>query len=373
MNVINLHLTHSCNYSCTYCFGKFSDKNTIGYENFCKIIDEISQYFKSQKIKDGRINIAGGEPLLCPYLDKLIEYINLQDIKVSIITNASSLTVERIMGWAGQVSCIGISVDSLSKETNHKIGRNCKEKTLTIKQLVRISQAIHKAGIKLKINTVVSALNINENFTELYKRTKPDKIKLIQMCIVSGTNDRASNLAVSKKEFKLFCKKYKYSATKVVVESDDAMQNSYLMINPQGEIQLNNNGAYETYGNCLNEDFGKIMKRVPFDEKKFNFRYNAGINISSQRFTKKIIAFGGHESWYKTINLLLSDITFIKSGDLRGIEKIRYADEIWIQTNAISHSYYGVIVSVAKKYKKLIRYFSYDSAKKCAEQIKLSI
>lgn len=372
MNVINLHLTNSCNYSCTYCFGKFSDKNTIDYERCCKIVDNISKHFKSKKIKDGRINIAGGEPLLCPYLDELIDYINMQDIKVSLITNASLLTVEKIASWKGRVSCIGISVDSLSKETNLKIGRCCKQKTLTIKQLVRVSQAIHKAGICLKINTVVSALNIDEDFTELYKRTKPDKIKLIQMCIVSGTNDKASNLEVCKKEFNRFCKKYKHSATKVVIESNDEMQNSYLMLNPQGEVQLNNNGVYETYGNCLEEDFGEIMKRVPFDEDKFNSRYNTQTKDSQKKTKKKIIAFGGFEKWYNSINSLMDEVTFFKSGVLRGIDKIRYADEVWIQTNAISHSYYAKIISVAKKNKIPIRYFTFDSAKKCAEQMKLS-
>lgn len=372
MNVINLHLTNLCNYSCTYCFGKFSDKNTIDYERCCKIVDNISQYFKSKKIKGGRINIAGGEPLLCPYLDELIEYINMQDIKVSIITNASLLTVERIKSWTGRVSCIGISVDSLSEETNLKIGRCCKQKTLTIKQIVRVSQAIHKAGIKLKINTVVSALNIDEDFTELYKRTKPDKIKLIQMSIVNGTNDHASNLAVKEKGFKHFCKKYKHTASKVVIESNDEIQNSYLMINPQGEVQLNNNGTYETYGNCLKDDFGKIMQKVPFDENKFNSRNNIKTKDSQDKPKKKILAFGGFEKWYNSINSLVGEVTFFKSGVLRGIDKIRYADEVWIQTNAISHSYYAKIISVAKKNKIPVRYFTFDSAKKCAEQMKLS-
>lgn len=48
---------------------------------------------------------------------------------------------------------------------------------------------------------------------------------------------------------------------------------------------------------------------------------------------------------------------------------IRRADVIWIQTNAMAHSYYYKIIDEARKYGIRVRYFSYASAQKCAEQI----
>ena len=48
---------------------------------------------------------------------------------------------------------------------------------------------------------------------------------------------------------------------------------------------------------------------------------------------------------------------------------IRRADVVWIQTNAISHGYYYKIIDEVRKYDVRVRYFSYASAQKCAEQI----
>ena len=48
---------------------------------------------------------------------------------------------------------------------------------------------------------------------------------------------------------------------------------------------------------------------------------------------------------------------------------IRNADIIWIQPNAISHSQYYRIVDAARQYRKPIRYFTYASAAKGAEQV----
>ena len=46
MNVFNFHLTNSCNYNCAYCFGKFSDKNVMTFEQACLVVDNIARYFK---------------------------------------------------------------------------------------------------------------------------------------------------------------------------------------------------------------------------------------------------------------------------------------------------------------------------------------
>ncbi len=138
INVINYHLTPNCNYRCVYCFGKFK-KGVPTFEQACKIVDSVNDYFKKNHIVDGRINLAGGEPLSCTYLDDLIDYICECGIKVSVITNGSMLTEEKIKSWAGKVEMIGLSVDSLKPETNRMIGRCCNEKTISIEQLAQLA------------------------------------------------------------------------------------------------------------------------------------------------------------------------------------------------------------------------------------------
>lgn len=368
MNVFNFHLTNSCNYHCTYCFGKFPDKKELTLEKAYAVVDNISRYFKENSIDDGRINLAGGEPLLYPHLEKIIDYINAYGIKVSVITNGSLLTEDKIKCWKDRVDCVGLSIDTALTETNNAIGRCYKSKTISLKQLIRITQAIHRNGIRLKINTVVSKFNVNEDMTELYKRLKPDRLKLLQMEIVEGINDGAKNLAIGKKAFDGFCKRHKNCCRDTVCEYSDDMENSYLMINPQGEFQTNNNGEYQIYGSCFEEELTEILKRTRISEEKFNDRY--GKESKGEIITAKICIFGGHPTWINGVKERLVNARFFKGGDLHSLDVIRNADEIWIQSNAISHSFYGKVLDAARLNNIPVRYFGYAGTKKCVEQVK---
>ena len=370
MNVINFHVTNSCNYHCTYCFGKFPETKELNLEQACAVVDNIQRHFAKNGIDYGRINLAGGEPLLYRHLDELIDYINACGIKVSIITNGSLLTEERIATWKGKIYCIGLSLDSALPDKNIEIGRCCKNKPLTIKQAVRITQAMHRNGIMLKINTVVSRLNVNEDMTVFYKRLKPDRLKFLQVEIVKGINSGADKYKISKQAFDEFCKRHENCCKNVVCEPLESMENSYLMINPQGDFLLNNSGKYQTYGNCLEEKLTDILVRVPFQKEKFNTRYE---KIREEKSTKKrICVFGGHETWIKSMKMRLKGVRFIRRGDLHSDDVIRNSDEIWIQPNAISHSFYGRVIEAARTNKIPVFYFSYVSAQKCFEQVKLT-
>lgn len=83
----------------------------------------------------------------------------------------------------------------------------------------------------------------------------------------------------------------------------------------------------------------------------------------------RIVVFGGHESWAREIRPKLPNVRFVDRTMLPNAEMIRRADVIWIQTNAMCHSYYYKIIDEVRKYNVRVRYFSYASAQKCAEQI----
>lgn len=85
---------------------------------------------------------------------------------------------------------------------------------------------------------------------------------------------------------------------------------------------------------------------------------------------KKTLVFGGHDSWAKAIKPLLSgDIRFIDKELSFDVGLIRGVETIWIQANAMPHTMYYRIIDNARLYKKPVRYFTYASAAKCAEQI----
>ena len=272
-HVVNYHITNRCNYHCTYCFGKFDGQKDPTLDDAKKIVKNIALYFTQNNITDGRINFAGGEPTLYEHLDELIDYTSSLGIRLSIVTNGSLLTSERIRSWQGKVSCIGISIDSIDRDTNLKIGRCCKNKSIDLPNWADLAKVIHECDIHLKINTVVSRLNLCEDLLPLYQALKPEKIKLFQMHLIDGINNQAKPFRITDSEFEGFCEHLKSFASVIVAEPCGSMENSYLMVNPEGKFQLNNNGSYQTFGDLNTTSLSEILKTVPLDSEKFSSRY----------------------------------------------------------------------------------------------------
>ena len=275
-NIINFHITDACNYTCRYCFADFKMKD-LPFADAKKVIDAIETYFQENEIEYGRINIAGGEPLMYRRLDDIIDYIAEKNIKVSIITNGALLTEERIAAWSGKVAMIGISVDSIEAAANMRIGRcdSCNNHH-ELGHLIKMSEAIHKAGIKLKINTVVSKANLDEDMLSVYEALKPDRLKLIYIHVVHNVNEwpETMELIPTVGEYNEFVEKNRYEENcELVLERPMEMQNSYFMINPHGEVYINAFGLEKKYGNSIYEPLSEIFSRLPFDMKKFDLRY----------------------------------------------------------------------------------------------------
>lgn len=272
-NVINYHITDRCNYQCKHCFARFNQKE-LSLDDAKKVVDAIEVYFKEAKSENPRINLAGGEPLIYPYIDEIIDYISSKGIKVSIITNGSFLTEEKVEKYAGKVETIGISIDAKSKETNEKIGRCTSKGPLNLEKLKKVCDKIHSFGIKLKINTVVSRVNIDEDLLSVYKELKPDKIKYLCVHVLENKNKNTNSILPSNEEFDEFVRKNLYNENcKVVIENSGYMANSYFMLNPCGQVYINDNGSEKQYGSCLETPLMEIYKDVPLNESKFKERY----------------------------------------------------------------------------------------------------
>lgn len=87
------------------------------------------------------------------------------------------------------------------------------------------------------------------------------------------------------------------------------------------------------------------------------------------RTKKRIVVFGGHETWLKAIRPLLPNVTFINRIQSPNADMIRAADVVWIQANAIPHRNYYKIIHVVRANHVPVRYFGYASAMKCAMQV----
>lgn len=128
-------------------------------------------------------------------------------VLVSLITNGSLMGEEWVKNCAGMFETIGFSVDSINDETNRKIGRcDRNEKTIPAGRIVELCRLIRKyaPGYRIKINTVVSALNKNEMMSDFIDEISTDRWKILRMKPFQYDSFSNLDIQVSNEEFEEF-------------------------------------------------------------------------------------------------------------------------------------------------------------------------
>jgi len=275
--VINYHITEKCNYSCRHCYAKWEvDDNEEIHTNMTQIemlLNSLYDFF-SKRSKHVRLNLAGGEPLLCKHIGKIIKLANLIGFRVSIISNGSALTEKFIINHAKQLSMLGLSVDSLQPSRLKKIGRLnrssqylCAQKWFELISLLRDSNE----ALLIKINTVVCKFNYDEYLGEFIDQIAPDKWKIFRVLPVNNNSVRISN-----EEFSLFLDNHKQVTTPCYIENNEDMTESYIMVDPIGRFYQNSsvpNGGY-TYSQRITEvGIEQAFNQINFNLDKYHNRY----------------------------------------------------------------------------------------------------
>jgi MoaA/NifB/PqqE/SkfB family radical SAM enzyme len=239
-------------------------RNRFLLENGRRFIDNI---VRNERI--ARFNLAGGEPLLLPKLCELIDYIHQKGIDVSIITNGSLFKEDLLR--MGAISMIGISIDSFQESTLREMGR-CQQNGAVLSQAdyLRLCGRIQENGISLKINTVVTALNLNDDFS-LVKQIAPDRWKIFKMQVFRQKGFDNTPLQVSGDEFSGFSERQRLLGIDFIEESD--MENAYIIVNPSGDLVDNTGGRYRAVGNLLEKPFEQCLQGILFNETLYRTRY----------------------------------------------------------------------------------------------------
>lgn len=289
--VVNWHFTEACNYRCSFCYAHWDTSNTgtdlmrddqSCQQLLCRLFDffqfgnpenPICQEMQWETV---RLNIAGGEPLLNQ--KRTIEIAKMAQIigfDVSLITNGSRLDSETAAAISPALSMIGVSVDSGCESTNRRIGRVDRNgRVLRTDDLSLATAAARLANpdIRLKINTVVNALNFDADMTTLIRSLNPYKWKVLQM-LPSLTD----NLAVTDSQFRNFVSRHQSLEDIMSVEDNDSMTESYIMIDPKGRFYQDNTGGdkrgYQYSRPILDVGVRQAFADVNLHSKKFLSRY----------------------------------------------------------------------------------------------------
>lgn len=168
-----------------------------------------------------------------------------------------------------------------------------------------------------------------------------------------ATSEEVEKLKKELAQLKEQAKKANYSLSRENRELKEKLEKAEAAT---GEMTQELADLREIVFNQQNEQSG-VEEKVA--ETKITFPYHT---------TRRIIAFGGHDSWLREIKFKVPDVRFMGE-DISSPEVIRRADVVWIQTNCIGHKSYYNIIDLARKYGRNVRYFKYASATKCAEQV----
>ena len=269
---INLHITERCNYSCKYCFAHFDGKRDLPIKTWQKIIDDIKSASNVSAI-----NFAGGEPVLYNNFPALVDYAKKCGFTVSLISNGSLLLNEKLapLDMLKKLDIIGISADSFDEKILINLG--CCDsafKVLSKEKLLDVIDRVKSVNptIKIKLNTVVSELNKNEQLTEIENKIKIDRWKFLKAKPFENKNFSNKNLIISDAEFENFVARNQRRKGKVVFES--TTQRSYIIIDNVGNLLDNFGDDYEIVGNILEENFSEVFSRYKFNRQLYQERYN---------------------------------------------------------------------------------------------------
>ena len=250
VTTVNFHLVKHCPMACNFCYARFEDVirdtkvSSLGLPTgqARSVIAELAGLgFK-------KINFAGGEPLLRKDLPELIGYAKGLGLTTSVISNGQLITAEWIKSVFGRLDQIGISVDSARSERRSQMGRAINGRALANSDYMDRAALIRIAHIALKINSVVTAQNADEDMNEFILRLAPRRWKVFQALQIDGQNDLdGAQIRCTDEAFKLFRRRHahlSHQGIRTVFEGNDAMTASYAMVDPYGRFYDNVEGVY---------------------------------------------------------------------------------------------------------------------------------
>ena len=237
---VNWHLTTRCNYACKFCFIQNLDAEIRDLKSAEEIL------VKLRDIGIEKINFVGGEPLMHPLLFEIIKISKGMGFVVSLVSNGYYLNRDYIYKLAPYVDWIGLSLDSSYEDVEVALGRGNGNH---MKHIIEISDIIHKAGLKLKINTTVTRLNYTEDMRPLLLKINPERWKIFQILHVKGQNDHNFNeLSITDMELENYRKiKQDIACIKKgtqIFERNNDMIDSYFMLSSEGNVMSNRSGGY---------------------------------------------------------------------------------------------------------------------------------
>lgn len=250
-------ITTRCNQKCEYCHG---------FRNIPELSFEENKEVLMKLIRAGvnYITFSGGEALLYPNIVELLKIARQNGVKSKLITNGSLIANnEKVREIVDHLDTITLSLDTTRDEINEQMGRGRNHFT----EIKKVLDILKNKDIRIKINTVVTKLNIDyiEELGEFldtnYKINEWRIFRFAPLRELAKENEK--KFEITDEQFKstkeIFQKNYK-NIGKVNYRDNDDMESKYNLVTANGDIVRTINKKDVVIGNALHQGVNEIVK-----------------------------------------------------------------------------------------------------------------
>jgi len=247
LEVLYIELTNNCNYNCIHCGNEGDKPSTLD----TKLVEDVLQEFKDQG--GTKLIITGGEPLLHPGIERILETAQQHDFNTKISTNAQLLNYP-YSDFAFRYGVgFRLSLDG-PEEKHNEIRGNPRAYDYLISAMKRISER----GGQIVVRTTVMKKNMDSIAHMLYeldRLTKYHRIKVQSNNIWPIRNIGKANQeqAITAKEYGTFLVKlnegtrYLKPSFRIIVGPTFGLEKEF----QGGPIQSNEIYKYDIMGSSL--------------------------------------------------------------------------------------------------------------------------
>lgn len=269
---VNFHLLNACNFKCGFCFAVFDDsaeylgKGQLPPDQQLAIVDAVAEAGVT------KITFAGGEPLLSKNLEQLLERSKQHGLTTMVVTNGSRLTqreeIYQHLDW------LVLSVDSVREEINVRSGRAERGETaMSAEQYLDVAQRARAHNVRVKLNTVVHQINLDEDLVPFVLALRPERWKIFQVLPVENQNgSEIDRFEITAEQFVTWVDRHDRVADEgvvVVTEDNDEMRGTYAMIDPAGRFYDSSSGSYVYSRPILEVGIEAAFAQVNFDHERY--------------------------------------------------------------------------------------------------------